>query len=163
MELERTEPRVVSLHEAAKAVFKTGEIPERFTLKYSQLSELRLKLQSLIKLTGIYILKLGSVLGKDPNEISSPLPSPFGTSLQTMNYDVSLIKRCTILQSRYIYIQSINYLPVCLVIESIGKVLHYFCRSLYNITHIHTHTSIFILIMSMLLQYCKNKKNREGL
>ncbi|KRT78411.1 hypothetical protein AMK59_8619, partial [Oryctes borbonicus] len=97
-ELERCEPRVVSLHETAKALFKNQEIPERFKLKYSQLSELRLKLQSLIKLTGIYILKLGSVLGKDPNEISSPLvspPSTFGTSLQTMNYDLQDQARAT--------------------------------------------------------------------
>ncbi|KAK9711351.1 Nuclear envelope localization domain [Popillia japonica] len=88
-ELERCEPRVVSLHEASKALFKNQEIPERFKLKYSQLSELRLKLQSLIKLTGIYILKLGSVL--DPNEINSPLvsaSSTFGRSLQSMNYDL---------------------------------------------------------------------------
>lgn len=99
-DLERSEPRVVSLYEACRAVFVDREIPERFRTTYTQLSELKMKLRTLIKSTGIYILKLGSVLGKDMIEISSPLSSPsttFGTSLQTMSYDVSLLQRCTIL------------------------------------------------------------------
>ncbi|CAG9835633.1 unnamed protein product [Diabrotica balteata] len=98
VELERCEPRVLSLQEAANQLFRE-EAPEGSSTIYRRLTELRLKLQSLIKLTGVYTLKLGAVLGRDPNAIgySASSASTSGLPLQSLNYDVSLMERCTIL------------------------------------------------------------------
>ncbi|XP_057659193.1 muscle-specific protein 300 kDa-like [Diorhabda carinulata] len=89
LELERCEPRVLSLQEAANQLFRE-EAPEGSSTIYRRLTELRLKLQSLIKLTGVYTLKLGAVLGRDPNVIgySASSASRSGLPLQSLNYDL---------------------------------------------------------------------------
>lgn len=99
-ELERCEPRVLSLQENANQLLKHDEAPEGSRIICTRLTELRLKLHSLIRLTGIYILKLGAVLGRDPNQIGLVFASHTSTSgptLQSLSYDVSLLNRCTIL------------------------------------------------------------------
>lgn len=99
-ELERCEPRVLSLQEAANQLLKEEGAPEGSSLICKRLTELRLKLQSLIRLTGVYTLKLGAVLGRDPSQIGLAIAastSNAGLPLQSLNYDVSLTNRCVIL------------------------------------------------------------------
>lgn len=62
-ELKRCEPRVASL-QAANQVCITQQTNELETSQ-TKLDYLRLRLQSLIRLTWLYMLKLGSVLGYD--------------------------------------------------------------------------------------------------
>lgn len=79
-ELERCEPRVLSLQEAANHLLEErGETREK-------LQELRLRLQSLRRLTSIYVLKLGSALGLDPREVGLAVTS---TSLAVLSRNVS--------------------------------------------------------------------------
>lgn len=81
-DLERCEPRVLSLQESANHLLEEhGKARER-------LSELRLRLQSLRRLTGIYALKLGAALGLDPREVGLAATS---SSLASLSQDVSFI------------------------------------------------------------------------
>ena len=81
-DLERCEPRVLSLQEAANHLLDEHvEIRER-------LQELRLRLQSLRRLTSMYVLKLGSALGLDPRDVGLAATS---TSLAVLSRDVSWI------------------------------------------------------------------------
>lgn len=99
IELERCEPRVLSLQENAYQLLRHDEAPEGSAVICTRLTELRLKLHSLIRLTGIYILKLGAVLGRDPNEIGLSIASSSaaGPSLQSLSYNVSYLDKCNIL------------------------------------------------------------------
>lgn len=96
-ELERCEPRVLSLQEAANQVLREEDAPEGSSLVCRRLTELRLKLQSLIRLTVVYTLKLGAVLGRDPNDIGVAIAASHSSPLQALSYDVSLNRRCVIL------------------------------------------------------------------
>lgn len=107
-ELERCEPRVLSLQEAGNQLLLHDCALDGSSVICTKLTELRLKLQSLIRLTGVYILKLGAVLGRDPNEINLTLhhqTMSTGTTSSSsvigstaLGYDVSLFNnRCVIL------------------------------------------------------------------
>ncbi|XP_066252950.1 muscle-specific protein 300 kDa isoform X4 [Euwallacea similis] len=87
-ELERCEPRVLSLQEAANQLLRAEDAPEGSSTVHRRLTELRLKLQSLIRLTVVYTLKLGAVLGRDPNEIGMAIAASHSSPLQALSYDL---------------------------------------------------------------------------
>lgn len=81
-DLERCEPRVLSLQEAA------NQLLDEHVETRSRLQELRLRLQSLRRLTGIYALKLGASLGLDAKEVGLAATT---SSLAALSQDVSQI------------------------------------------------------------------------
>ena len=79
-DLERCEPRVLSLQESA------NQLLEEKGDTRACLQELRLRLQSLRRLTGIYALKLGAALGMDPRDVGLAATT---SSLASLSHDVS--------------------------------------------------------------------------
>lgn len=79
-DLERCEPRVISLQESA------NQLLDEQTETRARLQELRLRLQSLRRLTGIYALKLGAALGLDPRDVGLAAAT---SSLASLSHDVS--------------------------------------------------------------------------
>lgn len=77
-DLERCEPRVISLQESA------NQLLDEQTDARARLQELRLRLQSLKRLTGIYTVKLGAALGLDPRDVGL-----IDSSLASLSRDVS--------------------------------------------------------------------------
>ncbi|XP_076751946.1 muscle-specific protein 300 kDa-like isoform X2 [Xylocopa sonorina] len=78
-DLERCEPRVLSLQKSANQLLdEKGETRTR-------LQELRLRLQSLRRLTGIYALKLGAALGMDPRDVGLAVTT---SSLASLSRDL---------------------------------------------------------------------------
>ncbi|KAI5642763.1 hypothetical protein NE865_05289 [Phthorimaea operculella] len=66
----RAEPRVLALHEAAQ-LLKSGDAPAHADDICRRLGELRLRLQSLRKLSAVYALKLGAALARQPARSSA--------------------------------------------------------------------------------------------
>lgn len=81
-DLERCEPRVLSLQEVA------NQLLDEHADSRNRVQELRLRLQSLCRLTGIYALKLGASLGLDPKEVGLAATT---SSLASLSHDVSRI------------------------------------------------------------------------
>ncbi|XP_071454287.1 muscle-specific protein 300 kDa-like [Hetaerina americana] len=88
-DLEKCEPRVLSLQEAADHLLKQG--PSRGSTDtppegagasghtaWERLTNLRLRLQSLRRICRVYVLKLGSVLGRDPSELGIAVVGTLG-------------------------------------------------------------------------------------
>ncbi|XP_073948974.1 muscle-specific protein 300 kDa-like [Choristoneura fumiferana] len=69
-DLTRAEPRVHALHDAAQ-LLRSGDAPPNSDDICRRLGELRLRLQSLRKLSGVYALKLGAALARQPRATSA--------------------------------------------------------------------------------------------
>lgn len=78
--MERCEPRVISLEESANQLLDANNETRR------RLQKIKVRLQSLRRITGVYALKLGSALGLDPREIGLAATS---SMLASLSQDVS--------------------------------------------------------------------------
>lgn len=85
-DLAQCEPRVSSLQEAANQVLQESNLPEGAETACTRLTNLKLKLESLIQLTRVYVLKLGAVLGHQPSELSFIVPR--NKSLDSLSHEV---------------------------------------------------------------------------
>lgn len=79
-DLERCEPRVISLQDSANYLL------DEQTEARARLQELRLRLHSLKRLAGIYSIKLGTALGLNPRDVGLAATS---SSLASLSHDVS--------------------------------------------------------------------------
>lgn len=80
-ELKRCEPRVASLQAANQVC--ASQLIEKLETSQDKLNHLRLRLQSLIRVTWLYMLKLGGVLGYDMTDMYAStlsLATPMTTS-----------------------------------------------------------------------------------
>ncbi|KAG5676700.1 hypothetical protein PVAND_006514 [Polypedilum vanderplanki] len=74
-EIERCEPRVISLQENSSQLLKSSGEDRIAKDTFTKLTDLSVKLQSLRRLTALYVIKLGHVLGYDEAYINAPLTS----------------------------------------------------------------------------------------
>lgn len=72
-EIERCEPRVLSLQENSAQLLKSTNNDQVANETFVKLTDLSVKLQSLRRLTALYVIKLGTVLGYDEAFINAPL------------------------------------------------------------------------------------------
>lgn len=124
-ELKRCEPRVASL-QAANQVCASQQMDELDNLQ-TKLDHLRLRLQSLIRLTWLYMLKLGAVLGYDTSEIYSAVDLNL-TSSMTSSQEVGRVSitniRLSHIDNCLVRSLSSHFLP--------SACLRKFCASLYT-------------------------------